>query len=65
LASNLNRIGVDDSVIQRILCHSNVATTQNQFYKDFAVMFYGANRPGAKGFFAGVIQNVEPNKAGI
>jgi integrase len=29
LASNLNRIGVDDSVIQRILRHSNVATTQN------------------------------------
>ena len=31
LASNLNRIGVDDSVIQRILRH--VATTQNHFIK--------------------------------
>jgi integrase len=29
LASNLNRLGVDDSVIQRILRHSTVATTQN------------------------------------
>jgi integrase len=33
LASNLNRIGVDDSVIQRILRHSNVATTQNHYIK--------------------------------
>ena len=33
LASNLNRIGVDDSVIQRILRHSNVATTQNLYIK--------------------------------
>ena len=33
LASNLNRLGVDDSVIQRILRHSNVATTQNHYIK--------------------------------
>ncbi len=33
LASNLNRIGVDDSVIQRILRHSNLATTQNHYIK--------------------------------
>jgi integrase len=33
LALNLNRIGVDDSVIQRILRHSNVATTQNHYIK--------------------------------
>ena len=33
LASNLNRLGVDDSVIQRILRHSNVATTQNHYNK--------------------------------
>jgi integrase len=33
VASNLNRIGVDDSVIQRILRHSNVATTQNHYIK--------------------------------
>jgi integrase len=33
LASNLNRLGVDDSVIQRILLHSKVATTQNHYIK--------------------------------
>ena len=33
LASNLNRLGVDDSVIQRILRHSTVATTQNHDIK--------------------------------
>jgi len=33
LASNLNRLGVDDSVIQRILRHSNVATTPNHYIK--------------------------------
>jgi integrase len=31
LASNLNRLGVDDSVIQGILRHSTVATTQNHY----------------------------------
>jgi len=33
LASNLNRLGVDDSVIQRILRHSTVSTTQNHYIK--------------------------------
>src|SRR5215510_6529428 len=33
LASNLNRLGIDDSVIQRILRHSTVATTQNHYIK--------------------------------
>jgi integrase len=33
LASNLNHLGVDDSVIQRILRHSTVATTQNHHIK--------------------------------
>jgi len=33
LASNLNRLGVDDSVIQRILRHSTVTTTQNHYIK--------------------------------
>jgi hypothetical protein len=33
LASNLNRPGFDDSVIQRILRHSTVATTQNHYIK--------------------------------
>jgi integrase len=33
LASNLNRLGVDDSVIQRILRHENVATTQTHYIR--------------------------------
>jgi len=33
LATNLNRLGVDDSVIQRILRHSNVAVTQACYIK--------------------------------
>ena len=33
LASNLNRLGVDDSVIQRILRHCTLATTQNHYIK--------------------------------
>jgi integrase len=33
LASNLNRLGVDDSVIQQILRHSNVSTTQAHYIK--------------------------------
>jgi integrase len=33
LASNLNRLGVDDSVIQKILRHSAVATTQLHYIK--------------------------------
>jgi len=33
LATNLNRLGVDDSVIQRILRHSNVSVTQACYIK--------------------------------
>jgi integrase len=33
LASNLNRLGVDDSVIKRILRHSTVQVTQNHYIK--------------------------------
>ena len=33
LATNLNRLGVDDSVIQRILRHSNVAVTEACYIK--------------------------------
>jgi integrase len=33
LASNLNQLGVDDSVIQAILRHSNVTTTQRHYIK--------------------------------
>jgi hypothetical protein len=33
LASNLNRLGVDDSIIQSILRHSTVSVTQNHYIK--------------------------------
>ena len=33
LATNLNRLGVDDSVVHRILRHSNVAVTQACYIK--------------------------------
>jgi integrase len=33
LASNLNRLGVDDSVIQAILRHSDIAVTQSCYIK--------------------------------
>ena len=33
LATNVNRLGVDDSVIQRILRHSHVAVTQACYIK--------------------------------
>jgi integrase len=33
LASNLNRLGVDDSVIQRMLRHSNINVTQTYYIK--------------------------------
>jgi integrase len=33
LASNLNRLGVDDSVIQNILRHSTVGVTQKHYIK--------------------------------
>ena len=33
LASNLNRLGVDDSVIQAILRHSDVSVTQRCYIK--------------------------------
>ena len=36
LGSNLNRLGVDDSVIQRILRHSNISTTQAYYIKTAA-----------------------------
>jgi integrase len=36
LASNLNRLGVDDSVIQRMLRHSNINVTQTYYIKTAA-----------------------------
>lgn len=33
LATNLHRLGVDDKTIQAILCHCNVAVTQNVYIK--------------------------------
>jgi hypothetical protein len=33
LATNLNRLGIDDSIIQRVLRHSSVAVTQTHHIK--------------------------------
>jgi len=35
LASNLNALGVDDSIIQRILRHSSMTVTQSYYIKTF------------------------------
>jgi site-specific recombinase XerD len=32
-ASNLNRLGVDDSVIQQIMRHADISTTQHNYIK--------------------------------
>jgi integrase len=44
LASNLNRLGVDDSVIQSILRHSTVLTTQTHYIKTTRPDAVGAMR---------------------
>jgi len=46
LKSGSNPEGVPIEVFDSL--RSGVAGDRSQFYKDFAVMFYGANRPGAK-----------------
>jgi non-heme chloroperoxidase len=46
LKSASNPEGVPIEVFDSL--RSGVAADRSQFYKDFAVMFYGANRPGAK-----------------
>lgn len=58
LASNLNRLGVDDSVIQAILRHSDIAVTQSCYIKTVsleamaamrqfsAILEKGTKRPG-------------------
>jgi len=46
LKSASNPEGVPIEVFDSL--RSGVAGDRSQFYKDFAVMFYGANRPGAK-----------------
>src|SRR5579859_6237606 len=43
LASNLNRLGVDDSIIQSILRHSTVATTQNHYIKQHGQLLQCGN----------------------
>jgi integrase len=42
LGSNLNHLGVDDSVIQRILRHSNLTTTQTYYIKPVSSDLRGA-----------------------
>ena len=36
IGSNLNRLGVDDSFIQKVLRHANVSTTQQYYIKTTA-----------------------------
>jgi integrase len=62
LASNLNRLGVDDSVIQRILRHSTVAVTQNHYIKTASPDAVAAMRRFSDAFSNCsplVLQNVE------
>ena len=53
LATNLNRLGVPDKVIQQILRHANVATTMNIYVKmvsqdaTVAMRFSKLSRPWA------------------
>lgn len=62
LASNLNRLGVDDSVIQRILRHSTVQVTQNHYIKPASPDAVAAMRLFSNAFSNCaplVLQNVE------
>ena len=62
LASNLNRWGVDDSVIQRILRHSTVAVTENHYIKTASSNAVAAMRRFSDAFSNCsplVLQNVE------
>jgi integrase len=62
LASNLNRLGVDDSVIQRILRHSTVQVTQNHYIKTASPDAVAAMRLFSDAFSTcapPVLQNVE------
>ncbi len=68
LASNLNRLGVDDSVIQRILRHSTVQVTQNHYIKTASPDAVAAMRLFSTAFSNCaplVLQNVENTSKGV
>lgn len=68
LASNLNRLGVDDSVIQRILRHSTVQVTQNHYIKTASPDAVAAMRLFSTAFSNCaplVLQNVENTSGDI
>jgi integrase len=64
LASNLNRLGVDDSVIQRILRHSTVATTQNHYIKTASPDAIAAMRQFSEALLCSSCAPDEPGKDG-
>ena len=64
LASNLNRLGVDDSVIQRILRHSTVATTQNHYIKTASPDAITAMRQFSEALLCSTCAPDEPGKVG-
>ena len=63
LASNLNRLGVDDSVIQRILRHSTVATTQNHYIKTSSLDVIAAMRQLSEALLCSTCAPTEPGKS--
>ena len=68
LASNLNRLGVDDSVIQRILRHSTVQVMQNHYIKTASPDAVAAMRLFSTAFSNCaplVLQNVENTSKGV
>jgi hypothetical protein len=64
----LNRLGVDDSVIQRILRHSTVQVTQNHYIKTASPDAVAAMRLFSTAFSNCaplVLQNVENTSEGV
>jgi integrase len=64
LASNLNRLGVDDPVIQRILRHSTVATTQNHYIKTASPDAIAAMRQFSEALLCSTCAPDESSKVG-
>jgi hypothetical protein len=62
LASNLNRLGVDDSVIPRILRHSTVATT-NHYIKTASPDAIAAMRQLSEALLCSTVLQMETPKA--
>jgi integrase len=64
LASNLNRLGVDDPVIQRILRHSTVATTQIHYIKTASPDAIAAMRQFSEALLCSTCAPDESSKVG-